>query len=48
MGHNGFKAYAEGHDVVDLAQADRKSDERQVVATWLDNRENDTVAKGVA
>ena len=48
MGHDGFKAYAEGHDVVDLHHADRKSDERQVVAEWLDNRENDNVATGVA
>jgi hypothetical protein len=48
MGHDGFRAYAEGHDVVDLHHADRKSDERQVVAEWLDNRENDNVATGVA
>ena len=48
MGHDGFKAYAESHDVVDLHHADRKSDERQVVAEWLDNRENDNVATGVA
>ena len=48
MGHDGFKAYAESHDVVDLHHADRKSDERQVVAEWLDNRENDNVATSVA
>ena len=48
MGHDGFRAYAEGHDVVDLHHADRKSDERQVVAEWLDNRENDNVATSVA
>ena len=48
MGHKSFEAYADGHDVVDLAQADRKSDEYKVVATWLDNRENDNVTKGVA
>ena len=48
MGHDGFRASAEGHDVVDLHHADRNSDERQVVAEWLDNRENDNVATGVA
>jgi len=49
MGHTGFKAYAENHDVVGRTLSDRKSAEYQAVAEWLDSREIDNnVAEGVA
>ena len=49
MGHTNFQDYAEHHDVVGLASADRKSAEYLAVAEWLDSRENDiNVAAGVA
>ena len=49
MGHTNFQDYAEHHDVVGLASADRKSAEYLAVAEWLDSRENDiNMAVGVA
>lgn len=48
MGCSGFRTYAATHDMIDLAQTDRKSAEREVVAQWLDNRGTEVVAESVA
>ena len=48
MGCTDFRSYAVAHDMVDLAHAGRKSGEREVVAQWLDNRADDSVAESVA
>ena len=48
MGKKDFQAYAMSQDMVDLSRKDRKSDERQVVADWLDSRVNDSVTESVA
>lgn len=48
MGHESFKAYAAGQLMVDLSSKAGKSDERQVVANWLDSRVTDGATEDVA
>lgn len=48
MGHESFKAYAAGQSMVDLSSKAGKSDERQVVANWLDSRVTDGATEDVA
>lgn len=48
MRYDGFEAYVTTQDMVDLSSRDSQSNERQVVAVWLDSRATDNVAEGVA
>ena len=48
LGYSGFQTYAVNHDMVDLVQPSQKLTEREVVASWLDNRANESVAESVA
>lgn len=48
MGHDSFEAYAAGQSMVDLSSKTSKSDERQVVANWLDSHTTDGAAEDVA